>query len=131
MSNYKAIDVDAYIANAAVEARPVLNKLRDAVRSVVPDVEEKISWGVPFYRYHGELGGYAVFMNHVTFGLGGLNLESTDREMLAAKGYKTGKKTIQIQFDQKVPVATIKRLLRAQAKSNLAVKRAKMGGHLQ
>ncbi len=123
MRNYSAKDVDSFIANSSREARPILKELRRIITSTIPNVEEKISWGVPFYRYHGALGGYAAYKNHVSFGCGGSDLQSKDREMLEKKGYKTGKKTIQIKFDQKVPTAAIKQILKAEAKMNEAKER--------
>lgn len=124
MRNYRAKDVDSYIASSAPESRPTLKELRKIIKSTIPKAEEKISWGVPFYKYHGLLGGFAVFKNHVSFGLAFV-LKNKDRKMLLEKGYKTGKKTIQIKFDQKVPVAAIKQILKAKAKSNVAKKAIK------
>lgn len=123
MRNYIAKDVDAYIAGSERGARPVLKELRKIIKSAVPKAEEGISWGVPFYKYHGVLAGFATFKNHVSFGLAFV-LKSVDREELLKKGYATGKKTIQIKFDQKVPVMAIKRILKEKAKMN-EVKKAK------
>lgn len=122
MKNYKAKDVESYIAGADKEARPHLKELRQIIKASIPKVEEKISWGVPFYRYYGPLVGFASFKNHVSFGLGLSGLETSDREMLEKKGYKTGSKIIQIRFDQKVPSAAIKQIVKAQAKMNVAKK---------
>ncbi len=120
MKNYSAKDIDAYIASSEKEARPKLKELRKIIKATIPKVEEKISWGIPFYGYHGPLVGFASFQNHVSFGLGLAGLQSKTREMLEKKGYKTGKKVVQIRFDQKVPVAAIKKILKAQAKLNEA-----------
>lgn len=117
MRNYKAKDVSAYIAGSAKEAQPTLKEIRRIVKATIPNVEERISWGVPFYRHHGLLAGYAVFKRHVSFGLCAV-LDSKERAVLEKKGYKTGSKTVQIRFDQKVPVAAIKRILKAKAKIN-------------
>ena len=86
----------------------------------IPKVEEGISWGVPFYEYYGVLAGFAAYKNHVSFGFGAAVLQSKDRKMLAKKGYKTGKGTMQIKFDQKVPSTAIKQILKAKAKMNEA-----------
>ena len=118
MKNYGAKDVDEYITSSAREARPKLKEIRKIIKSTIPKVEEGISWGVPFYKYHGVLVGFATFKNHVSFGLGPAVLQSKDRKMLEKKGYITGKKIIQIKFDQKVPTTTIKKILKAQAKIN-------------
>ena len=114
-----AKNVDEYIASAPKEARPKLMEIRAVIKSAAPKAEEGINWGVPFYKYHGALVGFAVYKNHVSFG-GAAVLQSEDREMLEEKGYKTGSKTIQIKFDQKVPATAIRQILRAQAKLNRA-----------
>ena len=125
MSVVKPRDVDSYIASSAPEARPTLEELRRIVVSTVPSAEERISYGVPFYKLHGELVGFAAYKHHVSFGFGADVLDDKDREQLAAKGYTLGKKTMQIKFDQKVPAAVIRRIVRAQAKVNAARTRTK------
>jgi uncharacterized protein YdhG (YjbR/CyaY superfamily) len=117
MRNYKAENVDSYIASAEPQARPTLEELRRIVKSTVPDAEESISWGVPFYKHHGLLGGFSVFTNHASFGLA-FALGDEIRKKLEEKGYKTGSKTVQIRFNQKVPVTEIKQILRTKAKQN-------------
>lgn len=124
MKNYSAKDVDSYIASSDREARPKLEELRRIMKSTIPEVEEGISWGVPFYKYNGVLAGFAAFKSHVSFGLCAV-LQSKDREMLEKKGYTTGKKTIQIKFDQKVPTIIVKQILKAKAKMNEAKKAIK------
>lgn len=108
--------VDAYIAHSAGEARPIMEELREIITSTIPEAEEGISWNVPIYKYHGILAGFDAAMHHVSFGADAL--QGKDREVLEEKGYKTGKKTIQIRFGQKVPAAVIKKILKEQAKMN-------------
>jgi uncharacterized protein YdhG (YjbR/CyaY superfamily) len=124
VSNYEAGDVDDYIAHADAAARPHLEELRALVRSAIPAAEEGISWGVPFYKHHGPVGGFAAYKRHVSFGLNE-QLDADDREKLEARGYKTGKKTVQIAFDQAIPTATLTRMVKAQAKTNEAARRLK------
>lgn len=121
MRNYNAQDVDSYIKAADKQAQPLLKEIRSTIQSTIPNVEEGISWGVPFYRYHGLLAGFSVFTRHASFGLCAV-LDPKDREALEKKGYKTGSKTIQIRFDQKVPTAVIQRILKARAKANMIAK---------
>lgn len=91
MRNYSAKDVDSYIVSSPEEARPHLEELRKIISSAIPNVEEGISWGVPFYKYHSVLAGFAPFKNHISFGFEFV-LESQDCEMLGEKGYITEKK---------------------------------------
>ena len=60
--------VDAYIANAAAFARPVLTHLRRTVHSGCPDVTETIKWGMPHFEYRGILCHMAAFKRHCAFG---------------------------------------------------------------
>jgi uncharacterized protein YdhG (YjbR/CyaY superfamily) len=120
MKNYSAKDVDSYIASSGREARPTLKEIRKVICSTIPKAEEGISWGVPFYKYHGVLAGFAAHKNHAGVWFPAAMLQGKDRKMLEKRGYITGKKTIQIKFDQKVPATPIKQILKAQAKMNEA-----------
>ncbi|HMB56525.1 MAG TPA: YdeI/OmpD-associated family protein [Arenimonas sp.] len=60
--------VDAYIANAAEFARPILVHLRERVHAGCPDVEETLKWSMPTFMHHGILCGMAAFKQHCTFG---------------------------------------------------------------
>ena len=129
MKKPKAKDVDSYIAEADGAARATLHEVRQVIKSAIPKAEESISWNVPFYRYHGHLTGFAAYKKHVSFGMCGV-LPTEERQALEAMGYTTGNKTIQIRFDQKVPAAAIKRLLKARAKMKevtIAMKADKSG----
>ncbi|WP_091737173.1 iron chaperone [Phenylobacterium immobile] len=113
MSDKAPANVDAYIAAAPQAAQAKLAELRDFIRATLPHAEERIWYRVPFYWVDGrELTGLSVAKAHVTFGfpLGALSAE--DRAALKAKGYKTGKQTLQIGFEQALPKAEIKRALR-------------------
>jgi uncharacterized protein YdhG (YjbR/CyaY superfamily) len=114
----KPHDVDAYIANADERARPHLVELRRLILATVPGVTESISWGVPFYRYHGALAGLAVYRAHVSFGVGEGELGDERRAALERQGSATGKKTFQVKFEQPVPVETIVAIIRVQAEEN-------------
>lgn len=116
----KPEDVDAYIAAAPAESHAILEELRRVILTTIPKVEEKISWGVPFYRCHGEIGGFAAYKKHVSVGFGSDVLDGAAREALEANGYKVLKDTFQITFDQKVPTTVIRKMLKAKARSNEA-----------
>lgn len=118
MRDYIAKNVDEYIASGSKEAQVKMQELRSLIKSTVPKAEEYIKRGIPFYMYHGMLSWFSLFRNHISFGMGGPSLDDKDREMLEKKGYVTGKKIIQIRFDQKLPSTFIKQLLKDQAKAN-------------
>jgi hypothetical protein len=59
--------IDRYIEQAAAFARPILTHLRHLVHNAVPDVQETVKWGMPFFDYRGVLCGMAAFKHHATF----------------------------------------------------------------
>ena len=61
--------VDAYIAESADFARPILAEIRTRVHAACPQVEETIKWGMPsFVHAGGILCQMAAFKRHVSFG---------------------------------------------------------------
>ena len=61
--------IDAYIANAAGFARPILEFVRSAVHEACPAVEETLKWGAPSFTYAGGiLCQMAAFRQHASFG---------------------------------------------------------------
>jgi uncharacterized protein YdeI (YjbR/CyaY-like superfamily) len=61
--------IDAYIANAAPFAQPILERLREAVHAACPECEETLKWRSPSFLYRGAiLCGMAAFKEHAMFG---------------------------------------------------------------
>lgn len=114
MTDTKPQDVDSYIAAASAEAQPVLRQLREVIKSAVPDAEEKISYGMPYYEYHGRLAYFAAHKNHV--GLYALGQVAQYPEEL--QRYAAAKGTLQFPFGQPLPAALISRLVQARAVEN-------------
>jgi uncharacterized protein YdhG (YjbR/CyaY superfamily) len=59
--------VDAYIASAPPEVRPVLEAIRTTVRNAAPSAEERISYGMPAYFVGEVLVYFAAFKKHIGF----------------------------------------------------------------
>jgi uncharacterized protein len=115
MNKFK--DVDEYISFAPQNAQKIMISLRGIIKECFPDIKEKISWNVPFYCLNSPIAGYALYTKHISFGSGGIDLPIEISARLRQKGFKTGKKTIQIKFDQNVPIDEIKEILLLQFKA--------------
>lgn len=118
MTNYSVKNVDEYISASPEVSHSHLKEIRAAVKSAVPEAEEGISYGKPYYKYLGMLGGFDVYKKHIGFEIWSDALKDEDRKALEEKGYKTGSRTFQIGFDQKVPTEIIKKMFKEQAKFN-------------
>ncbi len=108
-------EVDQYIAAAPKAAQPHLRRLRELIRSGAPKAEERISYGMPYYRYHGHLMYFAVFKNHI-----GLYPVGNADKHLEMSAYMTGKGTYRFPLDQPLPIALIRRLVKTRVKENEA-----------
>src|SRR5947209_749594 len=60
--------VDAYIANSAEFAQPILTNLRALVHQACSEVEETMRWSFPSFMYKGLLCSMASFKQHCSFG---------------------------------------------------------------
>ena len=57
--------IDAYIAEQPESIQTLLNQVRDAIRTAIPDAEERISWRMPtFWKKHNIIH-FAAFKNHI------------------------------------------------------------------
>lgn len=107
--------VAAYIASAPRASQPLLRQLRRLVRTAAPKAEERISYGMPYYAYHGRLVYFAGYAHHI--GLYMLPSSKAFRKSLAK--YRTSKATARFPIGRPLPVALVKKLVRARVKENL------------
>jgi uncharacterized protein YdhG (YjbR/CyaY superfamily) len=112
-----SIQVDAYIAAAPVSAQPILRQLRSVIKAAAPKAEERISYGMPSYEYHGRLVYFAAFKNHVGLYAVGQEQDSYAKEL---SGYLSGKSTARFPIGQPLPIALIRKVVKARVKENEA-----------
>lgn len=113
--------VDAYLATVPAKPRIALERLRKIIRSVVPGAEETISYKIPTFKLPGPLVGYAAFTNHCSFFLMSTTVIEAHAEELAS--YKTSKGTVHFTPDRPLPVALVKKLVKARIAENAARKK--------
>jgi uncharacterized protein YdhG (YjbR/CyaY superfamily) len=111
--------VDEYFAQATPEARERLGKLRTAIRSVVPDATETISYQMPAFRAEGRmLVWYAAFRGHSSlFPANARVVEALGDEL---KPYLSGRGTIRFPLDEPIPEALVRRVVEVRLEENRA-----------
>ncbi|HEY4942048.1 MAG TPA: DUF1801 domain-containing protein [Rhizomicrobium sp.] len=109
-----AKSVDAYIKAAPQSVRAKLVQLRQIVKSLAPDADEGISYGMPYYKWNGALVGFAAFKKHIGFFPGAI-VSDFKRELA---GYETAKGTVRFPLEEPLPVMLIRKLIRASLKRN-------------
>ena len=110
-------DVDAYIAAAPKAARPLLNQLREVIKTAAPQAKEKISYGMPSYEHHGRLAYFAGYEGHV--GLYGVAHVAIEQDAEVNK-YLENQSTLRFSVGHELPVALIRRLIKDRVKQNEA-----------
>jgi uncharacterized protein YdhG (YjbR/CyaY superfamily) len=110
--------VDAYIAAAPAAVQPMLRELRQAIKSAAPKAQEKISYRMPFYAYHGRLIYFAAHRTHV----GMYPIIGREKDLYAKelKPYMAAKATLQFPIGKPIPIALVKKVVKARAKDNEA-----------
>ena len=108
--NSKIKTVDAYIKAAPKESQSKLKQLRLIIKTVAPEALEKLSYGMPYYSYKGRLAYFAFAKKHIGLYLPSPIIAEHKNEL---KAYSTSMATIRFPVEKKLPVALIKKLIRA------------------
>jgi len=107
--------VAEYFAALPPSTRSCMNKIRSAIRSVVPkESTETISYGIPAFKHKEILVWYAAFADHYSL-FPKASVIAAFRDQL--KGLTVSKGTIQFPADQPLPLALIKRIVKARVAS--------------
>lgn len=115
-------NVEAYLAALPGDARRALERLRETIRSVVPEATEVISYQMPAFRYEGRmLVWYAGFKDHCSL----FPASAGVRERLGDKlqPYLSGKGTIRFTPEKPLPASLVRRIVKVRIAENAAAKR--------
>ena len=108
MVQSKAKTVDAYIAEAAPERRPHLQKIADLCRRTLTGYEEVMAYGMPAYQRDGQ--GFA-FANQKQYVALYLDTGVATKNAEALKGLDMGKCCLRYRNPAKIDYALLERLL--------------------
>jgi uncharacterized protein YdhG (YjbR/CyaY superfamily) len=103
--------VDDYLAEVRQPARTTLEKVRAAIRSVVPaETSEVISYKIPAFKWGEVLVWYAAFSDHCSLFPTLAVIEKFKDEL---KPFRKSKGTIQFPIDKPLPASLVKKMVRA------------------
>ena len=97
--------IQEYINTAPEEHRERLNALRSLILKAVPELQEKISYGLPTFYLKKNVIHFGLFKAHIGLYPGG---EAIPHFADRLKGYHTSKGAIQFPLSQPLPEALIK-----------------------
>lgn len=99
--------IDEYILNQPVEIQEILNQVRITIRDLLPNVKEKISWGMPTYWEGQNIIHFAASKNHLGLYPGEEAIIELSDKLL---DYKTTKGAIQFPYKQEIPFDLISQI---------------------
>jgi uncharacterized protein YdhG (YjbR/CyaY superfamily) len=101
--------IDKYIAEQAEVARPLLQKIREAVRSAAPNATEKISYQMPTFWQGKNIIYFAVCKSHIGIYPGPVAIEAFAERLT---DYKTSKGAIQLPLEKPIDYKLIADIVR-------------------
>ena len=104
--------IDAYLTTVSADRRAALEKLRKTIHSILPDVEECISYSMPAFRYarHVVAGFLATRKGCSYFPFSGTTLATLAADV---KTYDQTKSALHFEATHPLPVALVRKLLKA------------------
>ncbi len=103
--------IDEYLARIPDDQRVALEKLRRDIRTIVPTAEECISYQVPTFRFEGRmLISFGAATKHCAIYPGAYPIAALGRD---AARYDTSKGTLRFDAKNPLPVALVRRLVKA------------------
>jgi uncharacterized protein YdhG (YjbR/CyaY superfamily) len=96
--------IEDYIVVQPEEIRPLLNQVRDTIRGVLPDAEERISWSMPTYWCKHNIIHFAAFKKHIGLYPGDKAVEHFSERLTE---YKTSKGAVQFPYSMPLPLSLI------------------------
>jgi uncharacterized protein YdhG (YjbR/CyaY superfamily) len=114
-------NIDEYLAGVPEPGRTALNEMRAAIRSALPpEATETISYRIPAFKYKVVLVWFAAFSDHCSLFPTASVIEAFKNEL---KSFSTSKGTIHFPTGKPLPIALIKRLVKARVAQNERKKR--------
>ena len=117
----KAKTIDEYLAALSDDKRAALEKLRKTIRAAAPKAEEYISYQIAAFRHNGMLVGFGATAKHCAFYLMSSSTVEAYKDEL--KDYDISKGTIRFPADKPLPVALVRKLVKARIAENTGRRR--------
>lgn len=108
--------IDEYIVTFPENIQKKLNEIRAVIRSEVPQVGERIAYGIPTFTLNGNLVHFAGYERHIGFYPTPSAMKEFKNEMRA---YKMSKGAVQFPLDEPLPEDLIRRMVRFRVEENM------------
>lgn len=108
--------IDEFIVQFPPEVQDILQKLRKLIHEAAPEATEAIAYGIPTFRFHGNLVHFSAFKNHIGFYP---TSSGVSHFMDRLAPYELSKGTVRFPMDQPLPYDLIREIVAFRVKENL------------
>lgn len=99
--------IDEYIAQQPEEVQEILKEVRSTIKSILPDAQERMTWGMPTFWDKHNIIHFASFKKHLGIYPGPDAIIYFAEEL---KEYKTSKGAIQLPYSKPIPLPLIAKI---------------------
>jgi uncharacterized protein YdhG (YjbR/CyaY superfamily) len=117
--------IDDYICSFPEHIQKKLKELRNVIKELAPEAQEKISYRMPAYFLNGNLVYFAGYAKHIGFYPGANGIEAFKNEL---SKYKYAKGSVQFPIEEPLPVRLIKRIVKFKLEENCKKRKRNKGG---
>jgi uncharacterized protein YdhG (YjbR/CyaY superfamily) len=107
MARKRPTTIAEYIRAAPPQAQPHLHRLYAILKSVAPEAEEAIKWGMPFFVEPRFLFAFSAHKAHCNFAVSVKALQAFRKEL---GKHKTIKGALQIPYDEPLPEDLVRKI---------------------
>jgi uncharacterized protein YdhG (YjbR/CyaY superfamily) len=118
----KFTTIDEYIAAFPADVQEILQKVRETIKTAVPQATEALSYGMPTFQQEGNVVHFGGAKNHLGFYPAPSGIVAFQSELAS---YKSSKGAVQFPYDQPIPHQLISKIVKFRVTENLEKAAAK------
>jgi uncharacterized protein YdhG (YjbR/CyaY superfamily) len=116
----QATTIDAYICAFPHDVYDILEKIRQTIKKAAPEAKEAIAYGIPTFKFNGNLVHFGAYTNHVSFYPGSEAIKIFAKELV---NYECSKGTIKFPIDKPIPYDLVTAITKYRVKMNVEKKK--------
>lgn len=101
--------VEQHITSFPPDIQKILSKVRQTIRDILPEAQERISYGIPTYTLNKNIVHFSGYDKYVGFYPGSIGVKAFTKEL---NPYETSKGTVKFPYDQPIPYNLIAKITR-------------------
>lgn len=100
--------IEEYLTKIPVEHQKTANEMYALLKDLLPEAQERLTYGMPTFYLHENVVHFAPMKNHLGFYPSPAPIVAFEEEL---KSYKTSKGAIQFPYNQELPKELIQSIV--------------------